>query len=137
MRRITTLGIALGIAVGLAQTGAQATSRFTIDNQSQSKLNIRVFRGADAWCTVKEKEKTVKPFTKESIGCTGNGQGRCQIIVRDVTNQQRLCGAGNGNDVDLYFGSCNGKTITMPNNSTLVINQMSAKERPCDLQEAK
>ena len=58
---------------------ADATSRFSVQNDTDEKVNVYIFTGGDTVCSVHEKLKSVGAGNNASFGCTGNGKNRCQI----------------------------------------------------------
>lgn len=78
LRYITTIAIA-SLASLLLAMSADATSRFTAENQTDEKINVYIFTGGDTFCSVQEKLKSFSAGETDSYGCTGNGKNRCQI----------------------------------------------------------
>lgn len=71
--------ILASVASLLFALDAQATSRFSVENDSDEKVNVYIYTGGDEVCSIHEKLKSVGAGNENSFGCTGNGKNRCQI----------------------------------------------------------
>ena len=66
---------------------ASATSRFTVQNDTDKKVNVYIYSGGDTLCSIEEKMKSVSAGKTDSFGCTGNGKNRCQVQFYAEGNQ--------------------------------------------------
>ena len=78
----------LCIAVSTAPI-AEASPRFSVTTDTDTKINVYIFTGDDSVCTWEEKLKTVSPDETDSYGCTGNGKGQCK--VQFYTEGSEIC----------------------------------------------
>lgn len=77
-RHLITLAFA-SLAVLFSAMDASANSRFTIQNDTDKKVNVYIYTGGDDLCSVQEKLKSVSAGETDSFGCTGDGKNRCQV----------------------------------------------------------
>lgn len=95
LRPLVTLILASAASLFFAME-AQATSRFSVQNDSDEKVNVYIYTGGDTVCSIHEKLKSVGAGNNSSFGCTGNGKNRCQIQLfaegkRICKDQQNSC----------------------------------------------
>lgn len=68
------------ISAALLQSQAAfASPRFTVANDTDTKINVYIFKGDDSLCTVEEKLKSLSAGETDEYGCTGNGKGQCKV----------------------------------------------------------
>ena len=60
---------------------ADASPRFTVQNDTDTKVNVYIFKGDDPFCSFEEKLKTLSAGETDTYGCTGGGKGQCKIQV--------------------------------------------------------
>ena len=87
-RHLTTLALVCAASLFFAMD-AQATSRFSVQNDTDEKVNVYIFTGGDTVCSIHEKLKSVGAGNNSSFGCTGNGKNRCQIQL--YADGKRIC----------------------------------------------
>lgn len=121
LRHTTAIVIASIASLFLAAT-ADANSRFTAQNQTDKKINVYIYTGADTFCTVEEKLKTLSARETDTYGCTGNGKNRCQIQLYSGGNE--ICKA--------QRNSCaQDNARKMKNGSKVVITKIEDDEFYC------
>lgn len=79
---ITMLSSLAALGLGLAMSAApiaEASPRFTVTNETDTKINVYIFKGDDPFCTLEEKLKSVSAGETDTYGCTGNGKGQCKV----------------------------------------------------------
>jgi hypothetical protein len=84
---------------------AQATSRFSVQNDTDEKVNVYIYTGGDTVCSIHEKLKSVGPGKNSSFGCTGNGKQRCNVKFKQQGNQ--VC--------KINKTKCGARAIRVPN----------------------
>jgi len=104
-----TLATVAGLALSL---DASATSRFTVDNVTDNKVDVTIFAGGDASCTIPEKVKSVPSGNTRTFGCTGNGKHRCKATFH--IKGTRICG-------DDYNTCASDGGLRVKNGKTVVI----------------
>ena len=70
---------ALLVAALDAPPHTDASPRFTIENKTDAKINVYIYKGDDALCSFEEKLKSVSSFETDEYGCTGGGKGQCKV----------------------------------------------------------
>ena len=88
-RQLTVLSAVATIGFGVtlaASPSAEASPRFTVVNNADSKAKVYIFSGGDSSCEIAEKVKTVSSGETDTFGCTGNGKGKCKVSV-NVSNE--------------------------------------------------
>lgn len=113
LKQMTLLSVAaLGVgAVLVASPAADASPRFTVDNQSDKTIKIVIFNGDDSECRVPAKTKTLSPGKANTYGCDGNGKGRCKIYPKN--DGHYIC--------DDMMNTCGNDALKAPDNSTFKI----------------
>lgn len=76
------------VALGLTM-GAHANPRFAVENTLDETVDVVIFNGDDSYCGTPAKSKKVKAGERESFGCTGNGKGKCKIVLG--IDGQQIC----------------------------------------------
>lgn len=111
---LTTLAATIAIGLGFALTAspsAEASPRFTVVNEADASIKILIFNGDDSSCDIYAKKKTISSGKTETYGCTGNGKGRCKIVLRD-----------DGRDICTKLGdTCGEYAIKVEGKSTVKI----------------
>lgn len=121
LRHLTAIAIATIASLFLAAT-ADATSRFTAENQTDKKINVYIYTGGDSFCSIQEKLKTLSAGETDSYGCTGNGKNRCQIQL--YAGGSEICKA--------QRNSCQQDNARkMKNGSKVVITKLENDEFYC------
>ena len=69
----------IGLVLAMATPNANASPRFTVTNQTDTKINVYIFTGGDPFCSFDEKLKSVSAGETDEYGCTGNGKGQCKV----------------------------------------------------------
>lgn len=103
-----TLATASGL---LFAASADASPRFTIENTTDSKVEVDIFNGDDAVCYSHAKDGKILPGKTKSFGCKGNGKGRCKVKL--YSNYRPIC----RDERD----TCDGKAIKLQGGSTTKI----------------
>lgn len=80
LRHLATLIIA-STASAFFSMDAAANSRLKVQNNSNEKVKIEVFKGNDTECVSEAKTKKVSKGKTKSMGCEGKGMGLCKIKV--------------------------------------------------------
>lgn len=80
LRHLAALIIA-STASAFFSMDATANSRFNVQNNSNEKVKIEVFKGNDTECVSEAKTKKVSKGKTKSMGCEGKGMGLCKIKV--------------------------------------------------------
>ncbi len=101
---------ALGLAAAMAPNAA-ASSRFTIENQSDTQVHVYIYSGGDTFCTLEEKVKYLSAGETDSYGCTGNGKNQCKIQL--YAKENLICKSDRN--------TCNSNAIKRENNSEMRI----------------
>ena len=101
---------ALGGVAGFAPDAA-ASSRFTIENQSDTQVHVYIYSGGDTFCTLEEKVKYLSAGETDSYGCTGNGKNQCKIQL--YAKENLICKSDRN--------TCNSNAIKRENNSEMRI----------------
>ena len=73
-----TAALSLMLAMA-AVPSAQASPRFTVVNDTDTKVNVYIYKGDDPFCSFSEKLKSVSVGETDSYGCDGNGKGQCKV----------------------------------------------------------
>lgn len=68
---------------------AAANSRFKVQNDSNERIKIEVFKGNDTECVTEVKTKTVPKGKTKGMGCEGKGTGQCKIRV--FKDSKQIC----------------------------------------------
>ncbi|MEL6857152.1 MAG: hypothetical protein AAFO74_02120 [Pseudomonadota bacterium] len=76
---VISLAAAASLFLGLE---AEANSRFTVQNDTDETIRVKIYSGGDTVCTGLEKGKNVSGGKTTSYGCTGSGKQRCKIKLR-------------------------------------------------------
>ncbi|MEO1188900.1 MAG: hypothetical protein AAFW60_07490 [Pseudomonadota bacterium] len=101
------------IAAIAAAPSAQASPRFTVANQGDTKLNVYIFKGDDPFCTLEEKVKAASAGETDSYGCTGNGKGQCKVQL--YADGDEICKSNRN--------TCNKNAIKVSGGRTVTISQ--------------
>lgn len=101
---------------------ASASPRFTVENQSDTKLNVYIFTGDDAVCTFEQKLKYVSAGKTESFGCTGDGKGQCKVQV--YAEGDEICKSDRN--------TCNKNATKIAGGKTLTVTQ-SGDDYSCEV----
>ena len=84
------ISLSLAAMAGLFFTlGAEANSRFTVENTTWNKVKVEIFNGSDVECSIPAKSKTVFFRDTKTLGCAGGGKGKCK--VRISVKGKQLC----------------------------------------------
>ena len=108
---ITHLAVAAAAALCIAAT-AQASPRFTVENTSDDTIDVHIYSGGDTLCTHEEKTKKVSPGETKTIGCNGNGKGKCKVQFYFDIDQ--ICKSARN--------TCDGKAIKLEGGATTKIS---------------
>ncbi len=109
LRHLAALIIA-STASAFFSMDAAANPRFTVENNSNESVVIRIFNGDDKTCITPSKTKTVKANKSKRMGCEGNGTGHCIVQVNSKRGK-KLC--------ENYKRSC---SLEVPKDNRLVID---------------
>ncbi len=102
----------IGFGVILAASpAADASPRFTVDNQSDKTIKIVIFNGDDSECRTPAKTKTMSPGKTNTFGCEGNGKGRCKIYPKK--DGHYFC--------EDMMNTCGNDALKVPDKSTFKI----------------
>lgn len=70
----------LGASLFLAPF-ADASSRFTLENDIDKKVNLYIYTGKDSACLIEEKTKSVPAGKSRTFGCSGQGTNQCRVTL--------------------------------------------------------
>ena len=101
---------------------AAASPRFTVENNTDTKVNVYIFKGDDTLCTLEEKFKSVSAGKTESMGCTGDGKGQCK--VQFYANGSEICKSDRN--------TCSKNAIKIAGGKTATVSQ-SGDDYSCDV----
>ena len=68
---------------------ASASSRFTVQNDTENHVFVSIFMGGDQFCALEQKSQRVEAGKTETYGCKGNGKGKCKIKLSSYDG--RVC----------------------------------------------
>ena len=96
-----------------------ADTDFTVQNESNDKLEVDVYNGDDSVCWVPLKTVTVDANETKKTSCDGGGKHRCKVVVRDVeySNDDYACSFDTA-DTALCYAT---DIIKVPSHATLVV----------------
>ena len=102
---------------------AEASSRFTVQNDTDKHVFVSIFAGDDQFCFAEENSKRVKAGANRSFGCTGNGTHRCRLKFFSADEKQICKRQGN---------SCpNASARKMKNGQKVVISKDADGDFTC------
>lgn len=96
---------------------AEASPRFTVTNNADKTVKIFIFNGDDADCLLEEKAKTIDSGKSNTMGCSGNGKGRCKIFLQQ--HGERICKS--------QFNTCGNKATKINNGGTVTTSEGEKK----------
>ena len=115
---LTSLTAAISIGVTLAASPvAEASPRFTVQNDSDKKVYVAIYTGADSVCSLAEKTKNTSPGETDTYGCTGQGKGQCKVVFN--VGDKDICKSLNN--------TCNGDVAKIKDGSTVRITKSGGK----------
>ena len=91
---------------------ADASSRFTVINNTDHLVKVIIYSGADNHCTYEEKTKTVPSGKSRSFGCTGNAKQRCNVKFKQYGKQ--VC--------KINKTTCGVRAIRVPNKVEITLS---------------
>ncbi len=103
---------------------AQANPRFTIENNLEVTVDLTVFNGGDISCSTPAKAKEVDAGESSSFGCTGNGKGKCKIVLG--IDGERICRSKQN--------TCSGKAIKVKGGKTVAIGKDEDGKTVCEFE---
>ncbi|MEO0608354.1 MAG: hypothetical protein AAFY82_08985 [Pseudomonadota bacterium] len=119
------MSFALAASIGcLFAPQADANSRFTVENQTDQKFWVYIYRGDDNSCTYTEKTKTVSGGETDSYGCTGGGKNRCKVGIV-FKKKYTVC--------NTMYNTCNGYAVKADNGAKITIVDDVFEEYACTL----
>ncbi|MEL7389344.1 MAG: hypothetical protein AAFN76_06145 [Pseudomonadota bacterium] len=84
------ISLTLAAMAGLVFTlSAEANPRFKVENTTDSKIDVHIFNGDDTSCHTANVVRTVSSKETKSLGCKGNGKGKCKIKL--TSDDGRVC----------------------------------------------
>jgi len=116
-RPFVILMVAFAASLAVAME-AEATSRFSVQNDSPEKVNVYIYTGGDTVCSIHEKLKSVGAGNSNTFGCTGNGKNRCQIQL--YADGKQIC--------KKQHNSCFKDNARKMNNGQLVVITYTEEE---------
>jgi len=112
--------LAIAAVAGLFSTmAAEASPRFTVTNNADKTVKVFVFNGDDSGCHLEEKVKTIDSGHSNTIGCSGNGKGRCKIYLQQ--HGEQICKS--------QFNTCGNRATKINNGGTVTTWQDGEKVR--------
>ena len=111
-----TAAIGVGLAFA-ASPVAEASPRFTVQNDSDKKVYIAIYTGADSVCSLAEKTKNASPGETDTYGCTGQGKGQCKVVF--TAGDKDICKDLNN--------TCSNDVAKIKDGSTVVITKSGSK----------
>ena len=112
--------LAIASVAGLFSTmAAEASPRFTVTNNADKTVKVFVFNGDDSGCHLEEKVKTIDSGHSNTIGCSGNGKGRCKIYLQQ--HGEQICKS--------QFNTCGNRATKINNGGTVTTWQDGEKVR--------
>ncbi len=82
-RQLTLLSTIAAIGLGVAFAAspvAEASPRFTVQNDSNKKVIVDIYDGGDSVCSLADKTKIASAGETDTYGCNGQGKGRCKVV---------------------------------------------------------
>jgi len=122
MRRNSVTALSFVFAALSLTPSALASPRFTVSNDTDSKINVYIFTGGDSLCTLEEKLKTLSAGETDEYGCTGDGKGQCK--VQFYASGDEICKSDRN--------TCSKNAIKVPGKSEITISK-SGDAFECDL----
>lgn len=116
-KAMAALAATLALLTLWAPGEAAAKSRFTIQNDTSALLRFYVFSGSDAACSSTEKQGSIESEESRSIGCSGQGKGRCKLQVQRRDKGPFVCENLNTKPCGL------GHALIVPDGSLIVVGQ--------------
>lgn len=125
MRQKHLIALVAASLMGLCFTlTAQANPRFTIENNLEVTVDLTVFNGGDISCSTPAKAKKVDAGETSSFGCTGNGKGKCKIVLG--IDGERICRSKQN--------TCSGKAIKVKGGKTVAIGKDEDGQTVCEFE---
>ena len=123
LKHLAALVAALLIGLCFTLT-AQANPRFTIENNLDETVDVTIFNGGDTYCGTHAKAKKVDAGETSSFGCTGNGKGKCKIVLG--IDGERICRSKQN--------TCSGKAIKVKGGKTVVVGEDEDGKTVCEFE---
>lgn len=121
--RALGLGLIFSSAIAIITPDAMASPQFTVKNDSNTKINVYIYKGNDSLCTLEEKLKSVSAGETDSFGCTGGGKGQCKVQFYAKGNE--ICKSARN--------TCSKNAIKVPGHSQISISNTSDSDYTCTL----
>lgn len=99
------------LSVLAVSQSANASPRFTVQNDADEKVNVYIFKGDDSLCTLSEKLKSVSAGKTDSFGCTGDGKGQCKVQI--YAEGDEICKSNHNTCSKNATKVAGGKTVTV------------------------
>ncbi|MEM6555765.1 MAG: hypothetical protein AAF642_07825 [Pseudomonadota bacterium] len=90
---------------------AEASSRFTLENDIDAKVKMYIYTGDDKACLVEQKTKSVPAGKTRSFGCAGQGKNQCRVTLF----------ADGGGICKGKLDSCGGNAMRVKNKTTITV----------------
>lgn len=123
LKHLTAFVAASLMGLSLTLT-AQANPRFTIENNLDETVDVTIFNGGDISCSTPAKAKQVDAGETGSFGCTGNGKGKCKIVLG--IDGERICKSRQN--------TCSGQAIKVKGGKTVVIGEDEDGKIVCEFE---
>lgn len=117
-KQLPLLSAAIGLGFAIAASpGADASPRFTVQNDSDKKVFIDIYDGDDAVCSIQDKTKIASAGETDTYGCNGGGTGRCKVEF--TSGDKRIC-----KNLD---NTCSNSVAKVKDDATVVITRQDGK----------
>lgn len=113
-KQLTLFSAAAVIGLGLAfaaSPAAEASPRFTVKNDSDKRVYVEIYTGADSVCSLAEKTKNASPGETDTYGCSGQGKGQCKVGF--LAGDKDICKG--------LYNTCSKDAAKIKDGSTVVI----------------
>lgn len=119
-KQLSLLSAAIGLGFAFAASPiAEASPRFTIQNDSNKKVVVDIYDGDDAVCSLQDKTKIASAGETDTYGCNGGGKGRCKVEF--TSGDKTICKNLNN--------TCSDSVAKVKDGATVVITRQDGKFR--------
>ncbi len=105
---------------------ASANPHFTFVNNTSVGIQVAVYNGDDSKCLIAEKTIHVDAGKTDTIGCQGNGTGRCRIGPFDHGSMRTYC--------TKMYDHCNSSAMNIDDGQTLTVSPSDTGNYTCTLE---
>ena len=119
-QQFTMLPVISAIGFGFAFAAspvAEASPRFTVQNDSDKKVIVDIYDGGDSVCSLADKTKVASAGETDTYGCNGQGKGRCKVVFS--SGDKDICKGLNN--------TCSNTVAKVKDKATVVITREGGK----------